>query len=222
MLQDNRAVRLAASLLISLALPAFAAAQAAPSVQPATRSSLSAIHIDNFGRIDGNYYRGSQPKGEDYADLAALGVRTVIDLTKDGDPAEAGMVEHAGMRFVRIPMTTHETPSADTVARFLQIVNDPANQPVYVHCQGGRHRTGVMTAVYRITDDGWTADQAFAEMKQFRFGADFLHPEFKQFVYSYRPAAARADATAAAGPKAAAPQAAGATAASSVADPGGR
>ena len=84
-------------------------------------------------------------------------------------------------------MTTHEPPSKDKVAQFLEIVNDPANQPVYVHCQGGRHRTGVMTAVYRMTNDRWTADQAFAEMKKYRYGADFLHPEFKQFVYGYQP-----------------------------------
>jgi tyrosine-protein phosphatase SIW14 len=82
-------------------------------------------------------------------------------------------------------MTTHETPSAAKLAQFLELVNDPANQPVYVHCQGGRHRTGVMTAVYRMTKDGWTADRAFAEMKQYKFGADFLHSEFKDFVYAY-------------------------------------
>ena len=40
-----------------------------------------------------------------------------------------------------------------------------------------------MTAVYRMTPNGWTPAQAFNEMKQFKFGADFLHPEFKKFVY---------------------------------------
>jgi protein tyrosine/serine phosphatase len=55
-----------------------------------------------------------------------------------------------------------------------------------VHCVGGRHRTGVMTAAYRMTHDGWTPDRAFAEMKQYKFGADFLHPELKAFVFSYR------------------------------------
>jgi protein tyrosine/serine phosphatase len=72
------------------------------------------------------------------------------------------------------------------IAQRAQIVNDPANQPVYVHCVGGRHRTGVMTAAYRMTQDGWTADRAFSEMKQYKFGADFLHPELKKFVYAYR------------------------------------
>jgi protein tyrosine/serine phosphatase len=90
------------------------------------------------------------------------------------------------MTFHRIPMTTHTAPTAQQIAEFLALVNDPANQPVYVHCAGGRHRTGVMTAVYRMAEDGWTSDQAFKEMKQYKFGADFLHSEFKQFVYAYR------------------------------------
>ena len=52
-----------------------------------------------------------------------------------------------------------------------------------------------MTAAYRITHDGWNADQAFKEMKQYKFGADFLHPEFKRFVYGDRADTLRADTT---------------------------
>jgi len=163
----------------------------------AATGSAATIGIDNFGRINDRYYRGAQPEGRDYADLAALGVRTIVDLTKDGDADEAVLAQRAGLKFFRIPMTTHETPSPEKVAQFLKLVDDPANQPVYVHCQGGRHRTGVMTAVYRMTDGGWSADRAFAEMKQYKFGPDFLHSEFKRFVYAYRPAAAPAEAAAA-------------------------
>ena len=89
------------------------------------------------------------------------------------------------MQFVRIPMTTHESPGPAAIAEFLSLVNDPAKQPVYVHCIGGRHRTGVMTAIYRMTADAWTPIQAFKEMKQYKFGADFLHPEFKDFVLGF-------------------------------------
>jgi tyrosine-protein phosphatase SIW14 len=149
---------------------------------------LSHIRIDNFGQVDTGYYRGAQPTGTDYRDLAALGVKTVVDLQKDGDPGEQLQVERAGMTFYRIPMTTHEAPTTSQIDRFLRIVTDSANQPVYVHCAGGRHRTGVMSAVYRMENDGWSADRAFAEMKRYKFGMDFLHPEFKQFVYAYQPA----------------------------------
>jgi tyrosine-protein phosphatase SIW14 len=157
------------------------------------------IHIDNFGHVDDHYFRGGQPKGQDYADLAALGVKTVIDLADDSDPGEGTLVQNAKMKFIAMPMTTHQAPSAATIAKFLALVNDPANQPVYVHCVGGRHRTGVMTAIYRMTVDGWTPAKAFAEMKQYRFGADWLHPEFKDFVMAYTVAAAPAASSPAAG-----------------------
>jgi len=155
--------------------------------QTGVNGQLSNIGIDNFGRVNANYFRGAQPVGGDYADLAALGVKTVIDLTSDGEAREPEMVKSAGMKFYRIPMTTHVSPTDEQVAQFLKLVNDPVNQPVFVHCQGGRHRTGVMTAVYRMTANGWAADQAFAEMKSYRFGADFLHSEFKSFVFAYKP-----------------------------------
>lgn len=143
------------------------------------------IHIANFGQVDDHYYRGAQPSAADYRDLAALGVKTVVDLTRDGRADEASLVQAAGMKFVRIPLTTTQRPSDEAIAEFLKLVNDSANQPVYVHCQGGRHRTGAMTAVYRMTQDGWTADQAYAEMKHYKFEGFPGHPELKSFVYDY-------------------------------------
>jgi tyrosine-protein phosphatase SIW14 len=176
------------SLVLSLSLiaPVAAATPAPlPGIQGAVVSDVSNIKIDNFGKVNANYYRGGQPKGRDFADLKAIGVKLVIDLAEEGDKSEAANVDAAGMKFVRIPLTTGNAPPQAAVDRFLKLVNDPADQPVYVHCMGGRHRTGALTAVYRMTEDGWTADQAFSEMKQYHFGADFLHPELKKFVYTY-------------------------------------
>ena len=98
-------------------------------------------------------------------------------------------------------MTTHEPPTAAKLADFLKVIDDPVSQPVYVHCVGGRHRTGVMTAVYRMTRHGWAADRAFREMKEYDFGADFLHPEFKKFVFGFgRQMADRSGSTAVVAP----------------------
>ena len=182
-----------AALVLTLSLgPASQYLLAAPAATSTV--TASSIHIDNFGQISPTYYRGAQPQGHDYTDLAALGVKTLINLTSDDAVAdEKALAEKAGLTYFQIPMTTHVVPTAAQLTEFMEIVNDPANQPVYVHCVGGRHRTGVMTAAYRISHDGWTADRAFKEMKQYNFGADFLHAEFKQFVYSY-PATLRADA----------------------------
>jgi protein tyrosine/serine phosphatase len=164
--------------VLSLAVPAL--------TQANVSEKLSIIKVKNFGHVNDNYYRGAQPNGHDYADLAAIGIHTVINLTNgDGDANEKTLVENVGMKYYQIPMSAHVQPTPAKISEFLRIVNDPASQPVYVHCAGGRHRTGVMTAVYRITQNGWTADQAFKEMKQYQYGPDFLHPEFKSFVYDY-------------------------------------
>jgi uncharacterized protein (TIGR01244 family) len=156
---------------------------------PAYSAGVPSIHIDNFGQVSASYYRGAQPKGDDYSELAALGVKTIVNLTSDDARAdEAALAARAGLKYVQIPMNTRVAPTAAQVQMFLQTVNDAANQPVYVHCVGGRHRTGVMTAVYRMADEGWTSEQAFHEMKAYKFGADVFHPEFKKFVYAYQPA----------------------------------
>lgn len=178
-------VYLAGLALVGLVGVSPAGAGPASAGAPASAAALAAIHIDNFGTIDEHYYRGAQPKGDDFKALSTLGIKLMIDLAAEGDPAEAANAKAAGIQFVRIPMTTHEAPSPAVIAQFLTLVTNPANQPVYVHCIGGRHRTGVMTAIYRMTLDGWNPARAFAEMKQYKFGADFLHPEFKSFIESY-------------------------------------
>ena len=175
----------AVAAAISLALP-VAAYAGGPSNAPAV--SGATVRIDNFGRIDAHYYRGSQPEGRDYTDLAAIGVKTIINLTSDdAQPNEKALTEQAGMSYVQIPMTMHRAPTEAQLAEFFRVVDDPARQPVFVHCVGGKHRTGVMTAAYRIAEDHWTADQAFKEMKDYHFGMDFLHSEFKNFVFGYHP-----------------------------------
>jgi protein tyrosine phosphatase (PTP) superfamily phosphohydrolase (DUF442 family) len=178
------------SLLALVATVMWEGRPAAQSVS--TAASADAITIYNFAKVADDYYRGGQPLGEDYARLAALGVRTVINLTNeaDGVAEEQRMVEQHGMKYVSIPMTTRKPPTEAEIAAFLAAVEEEGG--VYVHCVGGRHRTGVMTAIYRMTKDGINGEQAFQEMKQYKYGPDFLHPEFKKFVHNYKPKAATA------------------------------
>lgn len=174
------------SVRASVVATMFALALTIPAAAQNAAFSLSRVRIDNFGMINANYYRGAQPKGRDYADLAALGVKSLIDLTDDdGLASEPAMAKSAGMKSFKIPMNGHVPPTQAQLGQFMKIVNDPQNQPVYVHCVGGKHRTGVMTAAYRMIHDGWTGDRAFEEMKHFKFGMDFLHPEFKRFVLAF-------------------------------------
>jgi protein tyrosine/serine phosphatase len=190
LVEHSRRHAITAALSLVLAGPAFAQA-------PLRAITADSVTIYNFAKVNDRYYRGGQPLGEHFADLAALGVTTIVNLTneKDGVAEERMLAERHGMRYVNIPMTTRKAPTDDQIATFMSIVDNPDGGAVYVHCVGGRHRTGVMTAIYRMTKDGLTGEQAFKEMKRYKYGPDFLHPEFKKFVYQYQPKTAAAAAS---------------------------
>ena len=149
-------------------------------------SSAVDVTIENFGKINENYYRGSQPVADQLTQLKTLGIKTVIDLRQDSVKQASKRAHAAGLQYVNIPLTTKRAVTEEQTKYFLKLVNDQANWPVYVHCKGGRHRTGEMTAIYRITRDGWSADQAYQEMKKYDFEDSFFYPRsLKKYVYSY-------------------------------------
>jgi protein tyrosine/serine phosphatase len=148
-------------------------------------SSFPNIKISNFGQMDDNFYRGSRPKPEDFKNLAALGIKTVIDLTDNSKDREEPAVEAAGMHYVNIPIVDKAYPSAEQVSAFLKVIDDPTTGKFYVHCAGGRHRTGIMAAVYRFNHDHWNFDQAYAEMKEYDFYTNNGHGKQLEFVQDY-------------------------------------
>ena len=100
-------ITLRTSTLSLLALVATVGLERSASAQaPVTHVTPESIKIYNFATVNDDYNRGGQPLGEDYAHLAALGVKTVVNLTNetDGLDEEKQMVEQYGMKYVHIPM----------------------------------------------------------------------------------------------------------------------
>lgn len=153
--------------------------------QDVASQNFSAVKIKNFGQMDERFYRGAQPKEKDYKDLAALGIKTVIDLTDDPKPYEKSVVESLGMTYVNIPMIERKYPTEEATRMFLKVASDPATGKFYLHCAGGRHRTGAMGAVYRYQFYDWNYDQVYAEMKKFDFYTSWGHGAYKDFVQDY-------------------------------------
>lgn len=141
--------------------------------------------IKNFGRINENYYRGGQLKARDFRTLQELGVRTVVNLRRGDSRREEAWVQNAGMKYFKIPLSTTRPATKEQTEEFLKIVQEPAHWPIYVHCAAGRHRTGAMTAIYRITHDSWTADMAYEEMRQYGYYSFPNHGSLKEYVYRY-------------------------------------
>ncbi|HKP70938.1 MAG TPA: tyrosine-protein phosphatase [Pyrinomonadaceae bacterium] len=150
-----------------------------------TAEAFPNIKIKNFGQMDANYYRGGQPKQDQYQSLKDLGVTTVIDLRNDPESYEKPTAESLGMKYINIPMDDAVYPSEASIATFLKEINDPANGVMYVHCKGGKHRAGVTGAVYRFNKYGWSYDQAFAEMERFNFDTSWGRKVMKTFVQDY-------------------------------------
>lgn len=150
-----------------------------------TSEAFPNVKIKNFGQMDENYYRGGQPKKDQYGQLKELGITTIIDLRNDPEDYEKTAAESLGMKYINIPMDDAEYPSDASINQFLKEINDPANGKMYVHCKGGKHRAGVTGAVYRMTKYGWNYDQAYDEMKRFKFNTSWGRKVMKTFVQDY-------------------------------------
>lgn len=153
--------------------------------QESEKEDFSSVKIKNFGQMDDRFFRGAQPKENQYEQLAALGIKTVIDLQQDPKAYEKANVEALGMKYINIPMSDKDYPESGKIDQFLKLVDDPETGKFFVHCAGGRHRTGVMGAVYRFNHYNWNFDQVYSEMKKYDFYTRWGHGDMKKFVQDY-------------------------------------
>ncbi len=145
--------------------------------------------LANFQQINENFYRGAQPTESGVKELAKLGVKTIINLRGESDltRAEESWAKDADVKFINVPLSNWFEPKAAQVQKVLDLIEDPKNQPVFVHCKRGADRTGMIVGVYRITREGWTAKQANNEAKKFGFGwwqvwmKDYINDYYRDF-----------------------------------------
>lgn len=156
---------------------ASAPASAAPAARPASWAArVDKPGLPNLHKVSASYWRGAQPSAEGMAELQKLGIKTVVNLRAvNSDRDEIGKLP---LGYEHISFKAWHAEDEDVV-RFLKIVTDPAKQPVFVHCQHGADRTGTMTAAYRIIVQGWSKQDAIAEMTQGDFG---FHAVWKNLV----------------------------------------
>jgi protein tyrosine/serine phosphatase len=171
------ALLIALVLLTSFTTFAQITARTNSPARPATWAvRVAATNLSNFFLVTTNLYRGAQPSAKGMADLKLLGIKTVVNLRgfhSDDDEARG-----TGLKLGRLHMQPWHA-SDDDVLNFLKLATDTNNFPVFVHCQRGADRTGLMCAMYRVVVCDWTKDEAIAEMKDggFRF-----NPTWKNLV----------------------------------------
>ena len=179
--ERKKMITFAASFLLILVLYTVSISQTSPSKE------FAGIKISNFGKMDERFYRGAQPKegkGQ-FEALKALGIQTIIDLTEEPEAYEKVEAEAAGLKYINIPIIDKSYPTPESVEVFLKTVDDPETGVFYVHCAGGRHRTGDIGAIYRFEKYGWDFAKVYQEMKNYDFYTSWGHGKQKDFVEDY-------------------------------------
>jgi hypothetical protein len=163
-------------------------------------------HLKRYQEVDeGVFYRVAQPTEFGLRHLVERrGIKTVVSLQlydfrlysgwlDPGDPngaKEADYVRSLGLRFVQWPMGEEQCwpwPTPWQLEEFIRLVDDPTNHPIMIHCMGGRHRTGTLSALYRMEYERWSAAEALDEMYSFDFGLPVPIHEWNIRTYVPRP-----------------------------------
>lgn len=166
--------KLAAALVLS-----FTVAIANPTFLWAQQDAVASVSIHNFHKVNDAIYRGAEPSIKDLTRLKELGIKTIVDL-RGRDDQEEKEASKLGMKYVNFPMRPLGRPAPGSVEQVVKLITSTDSQPVYIHCRRGSDRTGTVIALYRITQERWTADRAIKEAEG--FGMSFWERGMKSYI----------------------------------------
>ena len=164
---------------IGQALPTPAAAAVVRDARWAEPITLAGV--PNLHRITEHLYRSEQPTAEGFRNLEKLGIRTVINLryfNSDDDEA-AG----TALQLHRVKILTWRAGD-EHVVEVMRLLRQKDKGPFLIHCQHGADRTGLMSAMYRMLEQNWTAQEALAELVDGGYGFHSMWKNIKRYVSS--------------------------------------
>ncbi len=158
--------------------------------RPATwAQQVASATASNWHRVDSDLHRCAQPSREAMRELAAAGIRSVVNLREYHSDKDE--VEGTGLKLVELPFAAGSLTYAQ-LCQALRVVL-AAEKPVLVHCRHGADRTGAVCAAYRVAVAGWTPQDALAEMTGGGFGHSVWFPNLRSLVAGLDRARLRAD-----------------------------
>jgi len=143
----------------------------------------AARNIPRFIKVADELYRGGQPAGDGFEFLKAKGIKTVINLRTDDKEGEK--VRGLGMNYIHIPVRLFiwSKIPREAIEKFFEIVRNPANHPIFIHCRRGADRTGAMVGFYRVSLQGWEGKEAYREARE--IGMRWWYPAIKRQIRNF-------------------------------------
>ena len=135
----------------------------------AGRANYKHVRWKRFDVVkEGSLYRSGQLRMEHLGDaIESLELKTVVCFNSDFVEQEQEICRQRGVDFLYYPMPSDGLGNPESFVDFLHVATDPARQPVLVHCSAGVARTGAAVALYRMSVDGYSADEAIAELRTY-------------------------------------------------------
>jgi protein tyrosine/serine phosphatase len=153
-----------------LALIAALAAALSASLWLVHETRANRLVWDHFDVVKpGILYRCGQLNPEQLVAVCnRYGIRTVISFQVPGKGVEQerSLARSLRVDFVNLPMSGDGFGQEEQYREVLAACGDPARRPVLIHCARGTCRTGAAVALYRLERDGWTVEDAAAEMRR--------------------------------------------------------
>jgi protein tyrosine phosphatase (PTP) superfamily phosphohydrolase (DUF442 family) len=120
----------------------------------------------NFATVEpGQIYRGAfQFPFPMRRIIRNYGIKTILAVRQKSSPGEPELAQELGLNYHVVPITRASQATDDQLDAAAAILADAKNYPVYLHCHGGRDRTNMAVAAYRIRYCGWTLEQTVAEL----------------------------------------------------------
>ena len=175
-------VAILTALVSGTALARDAKSAPAPGPRPgAWAEPLTLEGVPNLHRISPMLYRSEQPTALGMRNLEKLGIRTVINLRAFNDDADE--VRGTSLRTERTKILTWRTDD-EHVIEVMRMQKKTENGPFLIHCQHGADRTGLMSAMYRILEQGWTQQDALTELIDGGYGYHSMWTNIVRYVRS--------------------------------------
>lgn len=142
----------------------------------------------NLHRVTDWLYRSEQPDEVGMRHLTQFGIRTVINLR--GFNSDTDVVQGLPIANPRVRVHTWRVRDHH-VLRVLTLLRQPERGPFLIHCLHGADRTGLMVAMFRIVEQGWSKSEALAELMHGGFGYHGMWKNIQRYILSADIAALR-------------------------------